>query len=190
MRHVAAAKERAAKEAEARRAATEAAATEETESETDDEAEWADFWAGTEASLRGDVRETAGGYDVVLRGAGDLEVSVEGGKLRVAGVRVPSPSVQDKIMEIASFDSFLTERIKVGGKAGALGEAVNVSHDKTKITVTSEIPMSKRYLKYLTKKYLKKHNVRDWLRVIASNKDRSVYELRYFNIADQEEEEA
>ena len=29
-----------------------------------------------------------------------------------------------------------------------------------------------RYLKYLTKKYLKKHNVRDWLRVIASNKDR------------------
>ena len=29
---------------------------------------------------------------------------------------------------------------------------------------------SKRYLKYLTKKFLKKHNVRDWLRVIASNK--------------------
>ena len=31
---------------------------------------------------------------------------------------------------------------------------------------------TRRYLKYLTKKYLKKHNVRDWLRVIASNKDR------------------
>ena len=43
-----------------------------------------------------------------------------------------------------------------------------------------------RYLKYLTKKYLKKHNVRDWLRVIASNKDRNVYELRYFNIAENE----
>jgi Ribosomal L22e protein family len=25
--------------------------------------------------------------------------------------------------------------------------------------------------------------VRDWLRVVASNKDRNVYELRYFNIA-------
>ena len=46
-----------------------------------------------------------------------------------------------------------------------------------------------RYLKYLTKKYLKKHNVRDWLRVIASNKDCSVYELRYFNIAENEGEE-
>lgn len=46
-----------------------------------------------------------------------------------------------------------------------------------------------RYLKYLTKKYLKKNNVRDWLRVIASNKDRNVYELRYFNIAENEGEE-
>ncbi|CAI9768955.1 unnamed protein product [Fraxinus pennsylvanica] len=45
------------------------------------------------------------------------------------------------------------------------------------------------YLKYLTKKYLKKNNVRDWLRVIASNKDRSVYEFRYFNIAENEAEE-
>jgi large subunit ribosomal protein L22e len=70
-----------------------------------------------------------------------------------------------------------------------LGDSVKVSRDKTRVTVTSEIPMSKRYLKYLTKKFLKKHNVRDWLRVIASNKDRSVYELRYFNIADQGEEE-
>jgi len=50
-------------------------------------------------------------------------------------------------------------------------------------------PYVLRYLKYLTKKYLKKHNVRDWLRVIASNKDRSVYELRYFNIAENEGEE-
>lgn len=72
---------------------------------------------------------------------------------------------------------------------GVLGDSVKVSRDKTRVTVTSEIPMSKRYLKYLTKKFLKKHNVRDWLRVIASNKDRSVYELRYFNIADQGEEE-
>ncbi|KAG8060134.1 hypothetical protein GUJ93_ZPchr0002g23513 [Zizania palustris] len=46
-----------------------------------------------------------------------------------------------------------------------------------------------RYLKYLTKKYLKKHNVRDWLRVIAANKDRNVYELWYFNIAENEGEE-
>ncbi|XP_020686904.1 60S ribosomal protein L22-3 [Dendrobium catenatum] len=100
--------------------------------------------------------------------------------------------VEDKIMDIASLEKFLLERIKVaslGGKAGTLGDVVNVTREKSKITVTSEGPFSKRYLKYLTKKYLKKHNVRDWLRVIASNKDRNVYELRYFNIAENEGEE-
>ncbi|XP_010938384.1 large ribosomal subunit protein eL22z [Elaeis guineensis] len=98
--------------------------------------------------------------------------------------------VDDKIMDIASLEKFLQERIKVaGGKPGALGDQVSVTREKSKIIVTSEGPFSKRYLKYLTKKYLKKHNVRDWLRVIASNKDRSVYELRYFNIAENEGEE-
>lgn len=153
-----------------------------------------------------------------------------------------SKPVEDNIMEIASFEKFLQDRIKVDGKTGVLGDNVKVGRTKTAVTVTSEVAMSKRYLKYLTKKvrtigegmitsdgqhdcslvnsqgndvssfckrpfldrivsflslcvfhlplqYLKKHNVRDWLRVIASNKDRSVYELRYFNIADQAEEE-
>ncbi|XP_022742974.1 60S ribosomal protein L22-3 [Durio zibethinus] len=100
-----------------------------------------------------------------------------------------SKPVEDKIMDIASLEKFLQERIKVGGKAGALGETVTLTRDKSKIIVTSDGAFSKRYLKYLTKRYLKKHNVRDWLRVIASNKDRTVYELRYFNIAENEGEE-
>merc|ERR1712048_168603 len=90
---------------------------------------------------------------------------------------------------IGSFEKFLKDRVKVNGKAGVLGDSVTITKDKSRIVVTTEVEMSKRYLKYLTKKYLKKHNVRDWLRVVASNKDRSVYELRYFNIADNEAEE-
>ncbi|MBA0860205.1 hypothetical protein Goshw_015227 [Gossypium schwendimanii] len=124
-----------------------------------------------------------------------------------------SKPVEDKIMDIASLEKFLQERIKVAGKAGALGDSVTVTRDKSKITwppesfrlspglrayaalilpwmsETFQIQSSFRYLKYLTKKYLKKHNVRDWLRVIASNKDRTVYDLRYFNIAENEGEE-
>lgn len=46
---------------------------------------------------------------------------------------------------------------------------------------------SHRYLKYLTKKYLKKNNLRDWLRVVANSKES--YELRYFQINQDEEEE-
>ena len=84
---------------------------------------------------------------------------------------------------------FLKDRIKVNGKAGVLGDVMKVTREKTKVVVASEIDMSKRYLKYLTKKFLKKHNVRDWIRVISSNKDRNVYELRYFNIENDEAEE-
>jgi large subunit ribosomal protein L22e len=46
--------------------------------------------------------------------------------------------------------------------------------------VTSNIPISKRYLKYLTKKFLKKNTLRDWIRVVASSKDS--YQLRFYNI--------
>ncbi|KAK4744547.1 hypothetical protein SAY87_010859 [Trapa incisa] len=115
--------------------------------------------------------------------------STVGKKKGVAFVIDCGKPVEDKIMDIASLEKFLQERIKVDGKAGALGEVVVVSRDKSKITVTTDSSFSKRYLKYLTKKYLKKHNVRDWLRVIASNKDRTIYELRYFNIAENEGED-
>jgi large subunit ribosomal protein L22e len=69
-----------------------------------------------------------------------------------------------------------------------LGEAVAISRSAdNKITVTANIAFSKRYLKYLTKKFLKKNQIRDWLRVIAS--DKQTFELRYFNIANDEEAE-
>ncbi|CAN0855732.1 60S ribosomal protein L22-2 [Linum grandiflorum] len=123
------------------------------------------------------------------RGAAGGAAGAKGKKKGVTFTIDCGKPVEDKIMEIASLEKFLQERIKVGGKAGALGDSVTITRDKNKIIVTSDSNFSKRYLKYLTKKYLKKHNVRDWLRVIASNKDRSIYELRYFNIADNEAEE-
>jgi len=41
-------------------------------------------------------------------------------------------------------------------------------------------------LKYLTKKFLKKNNLRDYIRVVASSS--ASYELRYFQINPEEEE--
>lgn len=57
---------------------------------------------------------------------------------------------------------------------------------KYQVVATAKTALSKRYLKYLTKKYLKRNSLRDWLRVVASNKN--AYELRYFQIQDEEEE--
>jgi hypothetical protein len=45
-----------------------------------------------------------------------------------------------------------------------------------------------RYLKYLTKKFLKKNNLRDYIRVVATNK--TAYELRYFQISSADDDES
>merc|ERR1712121_502398 len=95
--------------------------------------------------------------------------------------------VEDGIMNCADFEKYLQQRIKVGGKTQNFGKEVTMERQKTKISLTSDIPFSKRYLKYLTKKYLKKSNLRDWLRVVASAKD--AYELRYFQINNEESED-
>jgi len=90
-------------------------------------------------------------------------------------------------LDPVNYEKFLHDRIKVNGKAGALGKAVKITREKAKINIEAQPPFSKRYLKYLTKKYLKKHNLRDWLRVVAT--DKSNYELRYFNIHEADEDE-
>merc|ERR1712204_139321 len=86
----------------------------------------------------------------------------------------------DNILEPKELEKFYQNRIKVDGKTGNLGDRVSISREKAKITVTAEAPFSKRYLKYLAKKYLKMQQLRDFLRVVAPNK--TSYELRYFNI--------
>ena len=56
-------------------------------------------------------------------------------------------------MDINSFEKFLVEHIKVDNKVNQLGLGnITVVREKSKVTVNSEVPMSKRYLKYLTKK--------------------------------------
>merc|ERR1712165_241867 len=95
--------------------------------------------------------------------------------------------VEDGIMDCANFEKFLQERIKVNGKTNNFGNNVAIERAKSKVAITSDVPFSKRYLKYLTKKYLKKNNLRDWLRVVAST--HTDYELRYFQINNEDEEE-
>lgn len=95
--------------------------------------------------------------------------------------------VEDGIMDVANFEQFLHERIKVSGKTNNFGNDLSIDRQKNKITVVSDIPFSKRYLKYLTKKYLKKNNLRDWLRVVSSAQ--TTYELRYFQINNEDEDE-
>ena len=92
--------------------------------------------------------------------------------------------VDDKVLDVALFEKYLHDRIKIGGKTGALAaNSVVITKDRTKLTVASpaDLGFSKRQLKYLSKRYLKKQQLRDYLRVVAASKNS--YEMRYFSIS-------
>eukprot|EP00931_Biecheleriopsis_adriatica_P026340 TRINITY_DN1603_c0_g1_i4.p1 TRINITY_DN1603_c0_g1~~TRINITY_DN1603_c0_g1_i4.p1 ORF type:complete len:125 (+),score=48.88 TRINITY_DN1603_c0_g1_i4:79-453(+) len=113
---------------------------------------------------------------------------VKGGKKQTLKFTIDCQQpADDNIIETKDFEKFLTNRIKVEGKTGNLGDKISIARDKAKITVTAEAPFSKRYLKYLGKKYLKAQQLRDFLRIVAPSK--TSYELRYFNINEDKEED-
>ena len=96
--------------------------------------------------------------------------------------------IEDNVIVLNDFTDFLTQKIKVGGKTGNLGNAVTIGKDKNSVVVEAKIDFSKRYLKYLTKKYLKKQQMREYLRVVANNKN--TYQLRYLQVDNEGEGDA
>jgi large subunit ribosomal protein L22e len=108
-----------------------------------------------------------------------------------------SKPVNDKIYDLSAFEKFLHDRIKVDGRTGNLADAITISQvGGDKIELVSHGDFSGKYLKYLygpprqwqrrligdrrTKKYLKKQQLRDWLRIVSRSK--GSYELRFFNV--------
>ncbi|KAK4170690.1 ribosomal protein L22e [Triangularia setosa] len=99
-----------------------------------------------------------------------------------------SQPASDKIFDVSAFEKFLNEKIKVEGRVGNLGETIKISQvGDGKIEIIAHNELSGRYLKYLTKKFLKKMQLRDWLRVVSTSK--GVYELKFFNVVNDAEEE-
>ncbi|CAG8958197.1 hypothetical protein HYFRA_00000549 [Hymenoscyphus fraxineus] len=99
-----------------------------------------------------------------------------------------SQPASDKIFDVSAFEKFLQDKIKVDNRVGNLGDAVKIQQiGDGKIEVVAHIDFSGRYLKYLTKKFLKKQQLRDWLRVVSTSK--GVYELRFFNVVNDDAED-
>jgi large subunit ribosomal protein L22e len=93
---------------------------------------------------------------------------------------------------VAHFEKYLHDRIKIGKKTGQLAaNNVTVTRDRTKLTVSSpqELGFSKRQLKYLSKRYLKKQQLKEYMRVVASSE--KSYELKYYEVqgGDDDDEE-
>jgi large subunit ribosomal protein L22e len=94
---------------------------------------------------------------------------------------------EDDLIVSKEFLDFLKSSLKVNGKKGNLGEDVTLLLSGSKITVTSKVRLSKRYLKYLTKKYLKKSDILEYLKVIAT--DKQTYKIKYVKLDQEEGEE-
>merc|ERR1711977_595173 len=84
--------------------------------------------------------------------------------------------IADNYFVLKDFEQYMAGKIKVEGKTGNLGNSVTVAKETFSLVVTASIPFSKRYLKYLTKQYLKKQELREYLRIVASSKN--TYQLR------------
>ncbi|KAJ1972677.1 60S ribosomal protein L22, partial [Dimargaris verticillata] len=85
----------------------------------------------------------------------------------------------DSIFDDAAFEKYLHDHIKVDNRVNNLGNKVTITREDAVVTVTSKVAFAKRYFKYLAKKFLKKHQLRDWIRVLSIPNG---YQLKYFNI--------
>ncbi|CCW69874.1 unnamed protein product, partial [Phytomonas sp. Hart1] len=86
---------------------------------------------------------------------------------------------------LRSFEQFFLDNTKLNGRKGKLGEKVRIAVRDNTLSVVTTMAYRKKYFKYLAKKFLKKKELRDWLRILSTGKD--TYQLKYFNIQDQEE---
>ena len=100
-----------------------------------------------------------------------------------------SVPMKDKIFDtemLGAFEQYVLTNTKLHGKKGKLADKVKVSldSDKSTLAVSTTMQYRKKYFKYLTKKFLKKKNVREYFRIISSGKGE--YQLRYYQMEQTE----
>lgn len=98
----------------------------------------------------------------------------------------------DNILDPKGLEEFLRSHIKVEGKTNNFEKvdkqtgtherlvSIDAPGSGKQIVIEAVLPFRKRYIKYLTKRYLAKQQIRDFLRVIATGKEK--YQLRYFAV--------
>ena len=95
-------------------------------------------------------------------------------------------AVSNNLLSLETAASYLNSKIKVNGLTGNLGDSVKVSptdkKDKQKNTIVVQVhdkmQFSKRYVKYLVKKFLKKEGISAFLRVISTGSNG--YQVKMF----------
>lgn len=94
---------------------------------------------------------------------------------------------EDDLLVAKELADFLKTSMKINGKKGNLQDQVTISVNKDKVNISTKLKFAKRYLKYLLKKYLKKNDILEYLKVIAT--DKNSYKIKYIKLGETEEQE-
>jgi large subunit ribosomal protein L22e len=85
-----------------------------------------------------------------------------------------SSPVDNKLLSLEAASKYLNSNIKVNGLKGKLGDSIKISTTDSKskntlvIQVDSQMKFSKRYIRYLVKKFLKREGIVKYLTVASS----------------------
>lgn len=101
-------------------------------------------------------------------------------------VDVSAPT-ENGVFDPTAYAKYLIDHIKVDNATGNLGNAITVEEDGSVVTVVSTTKFSGKYLKYLTKKYLKKNQLRDWIRFVSYKTNQ--YKLSFYQVTPEDDEE-
>ena len=94
---------------------------------------------------------------------------------------------EDDLLVAKELADFLKSSLKINGKKGNLQDQVTVAVNKDKLNISTKVQFAKRYIKYLVKKYLKKNDILEYLKVIAT--DKQSYRIKYIKLGENEENE-
>ena len=83
-----------------------------------------------------------------------------------------SGPVSNNLLALESVSKYLELNMKINGLKGKLGDSIKINiSDKNSILiqVESTLEFSKKYIKYLTKKYLKKEGIEKYMTINANS---------------------
>ena len=97
-----------------------------------------------------------------------------------------SVMIEDGLFNASSLADYIRAHIKVNGRDSSKTSLITVRPADSKVHITSQVGVSKRYFKYLVKRYLKSNNLLNYARVLAT--DKGTYKLKYINVGKADKE--
>jgi len=95
-----------------------------------------------------------------------------------------STLVKDNLVELSHVHGYFSEKMKIGPQSTTQDASlleISMNERMNHINFVAKAPLRKRAIKYYAKKYITKMQLRDYMRVVASNKQG--FEVQYYKVA-------